>query len=59
MTTAVPETVPIEGLPDAKVYDTPGTPTIATLVDWANTALDRVRSGDVKGRLVLDADQHA
>jgi hypothetical protein len=24
-----------------------------------NPALDRVRSGDVKGRLVLDADIHA
>jgi alcohol dehydrogenase, propanol-preferring len=27
--------------------------------DNPNTALDRVRSGDVKGRLVLDADLHA
>ena len=27
--------------------------------DNPNTALDRVRSGDVKGRLVLDADFHA
>ena len=35
--TAVPESLPIEGQPEAKVYDTPGTPTIATLVDWANT----------------------
>ena len=35
--TAVPDALPIEGLPEAKVYDTPDTPTIATLVDWANT----------------------
>src|SRR6476660_4493671 len=28
--TAVPESLPIEGQPEAKVYDTPGTPTIAT-----------------------------
>ncbi len=31
--TAVPESLPIDGLPEAKVYDTPDTPTIATLVD--------------------------
>jgi prolyl-tRNA synthetase len=36
--TARPESPPIEGLPEAKVYDTPNTPTIATLVDWANNA---------------------
>ena len=30
--------LPIEGLPEAKVHDTPDTPTIATLVDWANSA---------------------
>ncbi|HEV7418745.1 MAG TPA: proline--tRNA ligase [Mycobacterium sp.] len=36
--TAVPESRPIEGLPEAKVYETPDTPTIATLVDWANGA---------------------
>ena len=29
---------PIEGLPEAEVHDTPDTPTIATLVDWANGA---------------------
>lgn len=36
-----PEALPAEvvaGLPEAKVYDTGDTPTIATLVDWANTA---------------------
>ena len=35
--TAVPPILPIEGLPEAKVHDTPDTPTIATLVEWANT----------------------
>lgn len=35
--TAAPEALPIEDLPEAKVFDTPDTPTIATLVDWANT----------------------
>ncbi|MGD9620473.1 MAG: proline--tRNA ligase [Mycolicibacterium sp.] len=34
--TAVPEARSTEGLPEAQVHDTPGTPTIATLVDWAN-----------------------
>ncbi|UXA08744.1 proline--tRNA ligase [Mycobacterium sp. SMC-2] len=36
--TARPEARPIEGLPEAVVHDTGDTPTIATLVDWANTA---------------------
>ena len=35
--TAVPDALPIDGLPEAKVHDTPDTPTIATLVDWANS----------------------
>src|SRR5690348_8812368 len=35
--TAVPDALPIEGQPEAVVYDTPDAPTIATLVDWANT----------------------
>ncbi|MBX3194423.1 MAG: proline--tRNA ligase [Microbacteriaceae bacterium] len=30
------EAVPFDGLPEAQVHDTPGTPTIATLVDLAN-----------------------
>jgi len=38
VTTAVPEALPIDGLPEATVYDTGDTPTIATLVDWANSA---------------------
>lgn len=38
VTTAVPEALSIDGLPEAVVYDTGDTPTIATLVDWANSA---------------------
>jgi prolyl-tRNA synthetase len=36
--TAQPEAIPFDGLPDAVVHDTGDTPTIATLVDWANGA---------------------
>lgn len=36
--TRAPDELPIEGQPAAQVYDTPDTPTIATLVAWANTA---------------------
>lgn len=36
--TARPEARPIDGLPDAVVHDTGDTPTIATLVEWANAA---------------------
>ena len=36
--TARPEARPIDGLPEAVVYDTGDTPTIATLVGWANQA---------------------
>lgn len=39
--TAVPEAMPAEkvaGLPPAQVHDTGDTPTIATLVEWANSA---------------------
>ncbi|MCK0177352.1 proline--tRNA ligase [Mycolicibacterium sp. F2034L] len=36
--TRVPETRPIDGLPEAVVHETPDAPTIATLVDWANSA---------------------
>ncbi|MEH3142950.1 MAG: proline--tRNA ligase [Mycobacterium kyogaense] len=36
--TAVPESIPFDGLPEATVYETGSTPTIATLVDWANSA---------------------
>ncbi len=36
--TARPESLPIDGQPDAVVHDTGETPTIATLVAWANEA---------------------
>ena len=36
--THVPADLPIEGQPAARVYDTPDAPTIAALVDWANSA---------------------
>ncbi len=36
--TAVPEALPTDGLPEPVVHNTPGTPTIATLVAWANGA---------------------
>ncbi|MBF4625306.1 proline--tRNA ligase [Clavibacter sp. VKM Ac-2872] len=35
-TTLVPEAIPIDGQPAARVFDSPDTPTIATLVDLAN-----------------------
>jgi prolyl-tRNA synthetase len=38
VTTAVPESVPVDGLAAPHVHDTGDTPTIATLVDWANSA---------------------
>lgn len=38
VTTAVPAAISIDGLPDATVHETGDTPTIATLVDWANSA---------------------
>jgi prolyl-tRNA synthetase len=34
--TLVPESRPIDGLPEPEVFDSPNTPTIATLVDLAN-----------------------
>ncbi|GAA3959686.1 proline--tRNA ligase [Gordonia caeni] len=39
--TPVPPALPVDGLPAPQVYDTGDTPTIATLVDWANGVLDR------------------
>jgi prolyl-tRNA synthetase len=46
--TTPPEALPIDGLPEPVVYDTGETPTIATLVDWAN--------GADLGRIVTAAD---
>lgn len=39
--TPAPPALPIDGLPTAQVHQTGDTPTIDTLVDWANEALDR------------------
>ncbi len=39
-TTPVPDALPLDGLPDAVVHDTPGTPTIATLVDHVNAVAE-------------------
>ncbi|MBJ7462170.1 MAG: proline--tRNA ligase [Mycolicibacterium sp.] len=50
--TRAPADVPIEGQPAAQVHDTPDAPTIATLVDWANSA-DLAQFG---GRAVTAAD---
>ncbi|MGH3563223.1 MAG: proline--tRNA ligase, partial [Mycobacterium sp.] len=36
--TARPDPQPADGLPEAVIHDTGDTPTIATLVDWANSA---------------------
>ncbi|MDT5215784.1 MAG: prolyl-tRNA synthetase [Mycobacterium sp.] len=53
--TAIPEAIPLDGLPEAVVHDTPDTPTIATLVDWANGAgLDRqVTAADTLKNVLL------
>ncbi len=53
--TAVPESRPAEevaGLPEAQVHDTGDTPTIATLVEWANDA----GLPQFEGRTVTGAD---
>jgi prolyl-tRNA synthetase len=34
--TVVPDALPIDGLPEARIFDSPDTPTIQTLVDLAN-----------------------
>jgi prolyl-tRNA synthetase len=49
--TARPESRPIDGQPEAVVHDTGNTPTIATLVEWANGA-----GGAGLGRAVSAAD---
>ncbi|GAA4407558.1 proline--tRNA ligase [Tsukamurella soli] len=57
--TPAPAPIPLEGLPEAVVYETPEAPTIATLVDWANsadlgwtvTAADTLKNVMVKTRL--------
>ena len=43
--TVVPEPLPIEGQPAPVIFDSPNTPTIATLVDHANAHLDAPAPG--------------
>jgi len=52
VTTAVPDPVSVDGLAAPQVHDTGDTPTIATLVDWANT----VGLAEFAGRTVTAAD---
>ncbi|MCF8569576.1 proline--tRNA ligase [Gordonia sp. HY002] len=40
VTTTVPDALPVDGLPDAVSHETGDTPTIETLVAWANATLD-------------------
>ncbi|MGB3353747.1 MAG: proline--tRNA ligase [Mycobacterium sp.] len=57
--TARPESIALDGLPEAVEYDTGNTPTIATLVEWANgaglgrqvTAADTLKNVLLKTRL--------
>ena len=57
--TPVPAPVPLDGLPAAHVEDTPGTPTIESLVDLANSRPDLARAdrpwhgGDTLKNVVL------
>ncbi|RAV07280.1 proline--tRNA ligase [Mycolicibacterium sp. GF69] len=58
VTTAVPPALPVDGQPAAEVHDTPDTPTIASLVDWANSALDRtVTAADTLKNVMLKVRQ--
>ena len=52
VTTAVPDPLPIDGLPDPVAHDTGDTPTITSLVDWANGAA----LAQFAGRAVTAAD---
>ena len=52
VTTAAPEALPVDGLAEPVVHDTGDTPTIATLVDWANGAA----LPHFEGRTVTAAD---
>jgi len=50
VTTAVPAPLPVEGLPEAVVHDTGDTPTIDSLVQWANgAALPQFAGREVTG----------
>lgn len=50
--TRAPADVPLAGQPAAAVHDTPDAPTIATLVDWANSA----GLAQFEGRTITAAD---
>ena len=45
-TTVAPASIPIEGLPEPVIFDSPNTPTIATLVDHANAHLAAPADGE-------------
>ncbi|WOQ68676.1 proline--tRNA ligase [Microbacterium limosum] len=45
-TTVAPEPIPFDGLPEPVIYDSPDTPTIATLVAHANAHLDAPAEGE-------------
>src|SRR5581483_1936053 len=54
VTTARPDPKPFDELPPAVVHDTGDTPTISTLVEWANSALDReVTAADTLKNVML------
>ncbi|EFV12612.1 proline--tRNA ligase [Segniliparus rugosus] len=58
VTTPVAEPVDFSGAPEAQTYDTGDTPTIATLVDWANGALGReVTAADTLKNVLLKVRQ--
>ncbi|MCG7418720.1 MULTISPECIES: proline--tRNA ligase [Microbacterium] len=44
-TTVAPDALPLEGLPEPVIFDSPNTPTIATLVDHSNAHLDAPAPG--------------
>ena len=52
--TAAPDPSPVDGLPEPVVHETGDTPTIASLVQWANGALDRsVTAADTLKNVML------
>lgn len=56
--TARPDALPIDGQPEPVVHDTGDTPTIASLVEWANGALDRaVTAADTLKNVLLKVRQ--
>ena len=54
VTTPAPDPLPVDGLAEPVVYDTGDTPTIASLVDWANATLGRtVTAADTLKNVML------